>query len=122
MPVPGLKKQGHSLSCNLVSILLSSTHHHTAAEKENYNSGRACLATNIDTEASGLDTDRKLRRFLCAAADTLAASNDLGKATRQLALCIRAMVCRCKKSDHCGINSKVKGALVPVSAAEFQLS
>ena len=52
-PVPGLEEQGQGLLCSLVSIQQSSAPHPTAAEKENYHPGLCCLASNIDTEASG---------------------------------------------------------------------
>ena len=64
------------------------------------------LPSNIDSEALGPGDGRMLRKLLRASTDTLAASNDLGKATRQLALCTHAMVCTCKKTDPCILNSR----------------
>ena len=83
---------------------------------------RVCLPNNLDSEALQPDEGWMLRKLLRAGTDTLAASNDLGKATRQLALCTRAMVCMCKRTDHCIIDSRGGNALDPVSAAEFQLA
>ena len=83
---------------------------------------QGCLTSNADTEVPGQDAGRMLRRFIRVAEETLAASNDLGKVTRLLALCICEMVCTCKRADHCGLDSWGHRALEPVSNAEFQLS
>ena len=63
-----------------------------------------------------------LRRFLSAAVDSLVASNDLGKATRQLGLFIHVMICTCKRANHCDLNPRGHRALELVSASEFQLA